>query len=184
MKKLYLAIDTETIVNQAATDIYPEKIVKTDLSRDAVFILYDELSEVVLFENVIDARSYSRGITSPNFFNDMIYPCTDKSLLSTYGEDNVWKKRMIIPIIYEVEIEDESILQKRSVQESKLVKQNLTSYIVSEENKSKIKLNYATTCTTIYATDEYAKANKSPATVDLVAKPGAIEKAARSCVIL
>lgn len=166
----FIAIQKKANVHTAVTKFNLDELVQVDLTRDQVFSVYDSLQEIRLYidskqaaEESIKKYYLEKKPNHPEglfFENNSFGRSSDARLLSIYGENAVYSRLKPVTIIYQVKVNDESIIQKNM--EGQL--------IVNKENKKEIELQYAIVGgIKIYATNEFANQEKMPsATINVI----------------
>lgn len=180
--KYYIAIQKEATVHTAATRFNIGDIVQIDLTQTEVFSAYLSLQEIILYTDPKQAvhdshKKYTleKNNGRPSFFENNFRRSSDKKLLSIYGEDAVFSQSKPVIIIYQIEVNDESILQK--VTDSQ--------FLVDKENREKIELQFATVGgIQVYTTDKYAKQENIPSTTISLIDHSKLTHKPHACKIL
>lgn len=117
------------VVNAWVHQIQPDQkplVVQTELSREEIIQIYNELPEVDLFQDYMDARNYARQKYNPNLLRNNFFShsedelgtvkSTDPILVKAYrGEVYYLKKPVSILLTFNVENEIDLTPQKINV---------------------------------------------------------------------
>jgi len=183
--KYFAALKIPCNVHIAWTKYQPDQYVRANMSREEVFDHFNQMPEVVVFDNAASANRYAdyqyyktaKRNSNGMFEENPQKKSNDAELLKIYGDDVVRMKVVPMTVLFQLEA-DEAL--KSTCENVRDRDEIYCGYKIVGEDRNKLKLELATVQgLSVHVTDEVAKREGCPTTIEtidhkqLTAKPGA-----------